>query len=87
MMIQVLQVLATEVQVGDTVSCSEVDYIVRMTRRVNHAGIPQAIRDVGGWVDLTGDSADKYFTNIYGGEESYYAYPTEMIQVKREVSE
>jgi len=86
-MIQVLQIPATEVQIGDVVGCSEVDYIVRMIQRVNHERIPQAIRDVGGWVDLTGDSADGYFMNIYGGEESYYAYPTEMIQVKREVPE
>lgn len=88
-MIQILlQVIATEVQVGDVVCCcSEVDYIVRMTRRVDHERIPQAIRDVGGWVDLTGDSADGYFKRHYDGEESYYAYPTEMIQIKREVSE
>lgn len=82
-------IVATEVQVGDIVGCSEVDYIVKTIRRVpsrvidGKEYVPQDIRDAGGWVSLAGDSADSHFMNQYGGEEDYYAYPNEMILVKR----
>jgi hypothetical protein len=79
-----MMIKATDVRVGDVVGCSEVDYIVRTIDRVSHDGVPQDIRDAGGWVNLTGDSADKYFQRHYDGEESYYAMPDEIITVKRE---
>lgn len=85
-----VQVKATEVQVGDIVGCSEVSYRVKNIRRVTTSVregkeyVPQDIRDVGGWVSLAGDSDDGYFMRVYGGEEDYYAYPTEMITVTRE---
>lgn len=78
-----LQVPATDVRVGDVVGCSEIDYVVRTIRRVNHDGIPADVRKLGGWIDLTGDSEDGYFQRHYGGEESYYALPTEMIDIQR----
>lgn len=84
MTLSLMMIKATDVRVGDVVGCSEVDYIVRTIERVTHDGVPQDIRALGGWVNLTGDSADGHFTRHYGGEESYYAMPNEIITVKRE---
>jgi hypothetical protein len=78
------RVKATDVQVGDVVvELSEVDYRVKSVSRVNHIGIPADVRSRGGWVSIVGDSDDNYFTKYYGGEEDYYALPTQMINVLR----
>jgi hypothetical protein len=80
----IMEVKATDVQVGDKViDLSEVDFIVATIRRVAHEGVPAEIRSVGGWVSLAGDSTDKYFQRYYDGEEDYYAHPTEIIKIER----
>jgi hypothetical protein len=71
----ILEVLATEVQVGDKViDLSEVDYIVREVSRRSGPNVPDAINKHGGWVSIVGDS---------DGEEDYYAAPTQVIKVER----
>jgi hypothetical protein len=80
----ILEVLATEVQVGDKViDLSEVDYIVREVSRRSGPNVPDAINKHGGWVSIVGDSDDGYFEKHYDGEEDYYAAPTQVIKVER----
>lgn len=84
MTLSLMMVRATDVRVGDVVGCSEVDYVVSEIKRVSSSSTPQAVRNAGGWVNLIGDSAEGYFQRHYGGEESYYAMPDEIITIKRD---
>jgi hypothetical protein len=86
--IKTLEVKATQVQVGDVVvGLSVVDYTVKRIKRVKNENVPADVVKMGGWVSLKGDTEDGYFKRLYGGQEDFYALPTEMITVQREVKD